>query len=85
MQFNSNWFSAGNYYPGRIFWYELVQANSKQYHEPLPKTIFRDGYNQTTPRNDILNISTYRGTSLTKKRTLLGPYRRHMPRVLGGS
>ena len=27
----------------------------------------------------------YRGTSLTKKRTPLGPYRRPMPRVLGGS
>ena len=25
----------------------------------------------------------YRGTSLVKKRTPLGPYRRHMPRVLG--
>ena len=28
--------------------------------------------------------SEYRGTSLTRKRTLLGPYRRPMPRVLGG-
>ena len=27
----------------------------------------------------------YRATSLTRKRTLLGPYRRPMPRVLGGS
>jgi len=27
----------------------------------------------------------YRGTSLTRKRTPLGPYRRHVPRVLGGS
>ena len=27
----------------------------------------------------------YRGTSLTRKRTPLGPYRRPMPRVLGGS
>ena len=27
----------------------------------------------------------YRGTSLTRKRTLLGPYRGPMPRVLGGS
>ena len=27
----------------------------------------------------------YRGTSLTRKRIPLGPYRRPMPRVLGGS
>ena len=27
----------------------------------------------------------YMGTSLTRKRTPLGPYRRPMPRVLGGS
>ena len=27
----------------------------------------------------------YRGTSLTRKRTPLGPYRRPRPRVLGGS
>ena len=27
----------------------------------------------------------YRGTSLERKRTPLGPYRRPMPRVLGGS
>ena len=27
----------------------------------------------------------YRGTSLTRKRSPLGPYRRPMPRVLGGS
>jgi len=26
----------------------------------------------------------YRGTSLSRKRTPLGPYRRPMPRVLGG-
>ena len=29
--------------------------------------------------------SPYRGTSPIRKRTLLGPYRRPMPRVLGGS
>ena len=28
---------------------------------------------------------TYRGTSHTRKRTPLGPFRRPMPRVLGGS
>ena len=31
------------------------------------------------------NSGTYRGTSLTGKRTPLGPYRRPMLRVLGGS
>ena len=30
-------------------------------------------------------VLTYRGSSLTRKRTPLGPYRRPMPRVLGGS
>ena len=30
-------------------------------------------------------IFTYRGTSLVRKRTPLGPYSRPMPRVLGGS
>ena len=29
--------------------------------------------------------ASYRGTSLIRKRTPLGPYRRLMPRVLGGS
>ena len=31
-----------------------------------------------------LGVRVYRGTSLTGKRTPLGPYRRPMPRVLGG-
>ena len=30
-------------------------------------------------------LPSYRGTSLTRKRTFIGPYRRPMPRVLGGS
>jgi len=33
----------------------------------------------------INNLYIYRGTSPTRKRTPLGPYRRPMPRVLGGS
>ena len=32
-----------------------------------------------------LYLPFYRGTSPTRKRTPLGPYRRPMPRVLGGS
>ena len=40
-----------------------------------------NGTNQTLHRN----ANSYRGTSLTGKRTPLGPYRRPMPRVLGGS
>ena len=36
------------------------------------------------PRTPRISKLTYRGTSLTRKRTLLGPYRRPMPRVLGG-
>ena len=31
------------------------------------------------------NPNPYRGTSPTRKRTLLGPYRMPVPRVLGGS
>ena len=39
---------------------------------------------------DLLGVNydplvTYRGTSLTRKRTPLAPYRRPMPRVLGWS
>ena len=33
----------------------------------------------------FFKLPTQRGTSLTRKRTPLGPYRRPMPRVLGGS
>ena len=40
-------------------------------------------------QNQVLHIKqsdpVYRGTSLTRKRTPLRPYRRPMPRVLGGS
>ena len=32
-----------------------------------------------------MNVGTYWGTSLTRKRTPLGPCRRPVPRVLGGS
>jgi hypothetical protein len=32
-----------------------------------------------------LNVPEYRGTSLIRNRTLLGPYRRPLPRVLGES
>ena len=32
----------------------------------------------------ILNLQRYRGTPPTSKRTPLGPYRRPVPRVLGG-
>jgi len=34
---------------------------------------------------DVVSRHLYRGTSLTRKRTPLGPYRRPEPRVLGGS
>ena len=33
----------------------------------------------------VVGTLTYRVTSLARKRTPLGPYRRPMPRVLGGS
>ena len=37
------------------------------------------------PKMCVLFVSRYRGASLTKERDPLGPYRRLMPRVLGGS
>ena len=37
------------------------------------------------PSDQVLALSKYRVTSLTRKRTPLGPYRRPVPRVLGGS
>ena len=40
---------------------------------------------KATPFDWELRYCGYRGTSLTRKRTLLGLYRRPMPRVLGGS
>ena len=36
-------------------------------------------------RGFLQHLSTYRGTSFIRKRTPLGPYRRPMTRVLGGS
>ena len=33
----------------------------------------------------IRTFFLYRGTSLTRKRSTLGPYRKPMPRVLGGA
>ena len=42
-----------------------------------------DGCAKTEPRLGPHNL--YTGTSLTRKRTPLGPYRRPMPRVLEGS
>ena len=34
---------------------------------------------------EVAGFEVYRGTMLKRKRTPLGPYRRPMPRVLGGS
>ena len=36
-------------------------------------------------RTSTFGQKRYRGTSLIRKRTPLGPYRRHMPRILGWS
>ena len=36
-------------------------------------------------RVDSYSLCRYRGTSPIRKRTPLGPYRRPMPRILGGS
>jgi len=35
--------------------------------------------------DETVSFFHYRGTSLTRRRTPLAPYRRPMPRVLGGS
>jgi len=52
-----------------------------------PTGHLRDNEHKRThePRPGRETVHMYRGTSLTKKRTPLGPYRRPMPRVLGGS
>ena len=39
----------------------------------------------STHSRDAMLMCLYRGTSLTRKRNPLGPYRKPMPRVLGGS
>ena len=42
----------------------------------------------STPKSEVFPVREliiYRGTSLIRKRTPLGPYLRPMPRVLGGS
>ena len=53
------------------------QSRSKE----NPHTSLHSTKSPPTPRIE----STYRGTSLTRKRTPLGPYRRPMPRVIWGS
>ena len=58
---------------------------------PLPDgERFIEASRQTVPRRSRVSFPakrrrTYRGTSLIAKRTPLGPYRRPMHRVLGGS
>jgi len=43
------------------------------------------GHRADTKKLDLGAPTAYRVTSLIRKRTPLGPYRRPMPRVLGGS
>ena len=46
----------------------------------------REGNKERVPeKRDTARHSKYRGTSLIRKRTPLGPYRRPVPWVLGGS
>jgi len=46
---------------------------------------FREGIFPRNPRCGSVTVRGYRGISLIRKRTPLGPYRGPMPRVLGGS
>jgi len=48
------------------------------------RSLFRDRNFKSDPQRER-GAFHYRGTSLTRKRTPLGPSRRPMPRVLGGS
>jgi hypothetical protein len=43
------------------------------------------GLGSSQRRRRFAESGRYRGTSLVRKRTPLGPYRRSIPRVLGGS
>jgi len=47
-------------------------------------SFFPRGRQMRKPLYPIDRVAPYRGTSLIRKRTPLGPYRRRMPRVLGG-
>ena len=49
---------------------------------PQPQTL---SPKPSTPSHQPTALPHYRGTALTRKRTPLRPYRRPMPRVLGGS
>ena len=53
----------------------------------VPCNRLRDFPARPPPSSSIekFQVLGYRGTSLIRKRTLLGPYRRPMPRVLGES
>ena len=64
---------------------EELEAETKQYQTERADLKVRAS--QTMGFTGVIFFScSYRGTSLTRKRTTLGPYRRPMPRVLlGGS
>ena len=54
----------------------VLISNSKQYV---------DDFVEELRRPQVARHFIYRGISLTRKRTPIGPYRSPMPRVLGGS
>ena len=52
----------------------------------MPSLRPRGSHSRSLPQSGSTTVKLrYRGTSLIRKRTPLGPYRRPMPRVLGGS
>ena len=65
----------------------FFEGGFDRFRAPNPPIGWLQGYlaHRKTTGEPRIQKNGYRGTSLARKRTLLGPYRRPMPRVLGGS
>ena len=74
-----------------VYVYVCIQICTTPSSKPKPRQVQaqRSGADRALdphPRHPLQpGYELYRGTSLTRKRTSLEPYRRPMPRVLGGS
>ena len=71
----SLWVYKSKFRAALLIWVQMHFCVCQQYVNSLNQALV-----------DSLDSSgvAYRGTSLTRKRTPLGPYRKSMPRVLGG-
>ena len=66
-------------------WYGRVNIGLGTWYGRVDMLWFAWVDDQQRRRYDRINQLSYRGTSLARKCTPLGPYRRPMPRVLGGA